>query len=180
MPDPYQSWHCPRGTGQCRAVNIARSGKGTRRLHMAAPLEHYGLIGDATTVALVSRSGSIDWLCLPRIDMDACFAQLLGTNRHGYWSMRPSTEMRSVDQHYRPNTLILETDFTCATGKARLIDFMPTGQDVHDVVRIVEGLEGEVAMHCDLMVRFGYGKDIPWLKCKDKQATLTSGPSSLA
>ena len=77
---------------------------------MAAPLEHYGLIGDTTTVALVSRTGSIDWLCLPRIDSDVCFAQLVGTNRHGYWSLSPAAAIRSIDQHYRPDTLILETD----------------------------------------------------------------------
>jgi GH15 family glucan-1,4-alpha-glucosidase len=146
---------------------------------MAAPLEHYGLIADKTTVALVSRSGSIDWLCLPRIDADACFAQLLGNNRHGYWSMRPSSGLLSVDQHYRPGTLILETDFICAGGKARVVDFMPVGREAHYVVRIVEGLEGEVAMHCDLMARFGYGKDVPWIQCGEKEATLTSGPNSL-
>jgi GH15 family glucan-1,4-alpha-glucosidase len=147
---------------------------------MAAPLEHYGLIGDATTVALVSRSGSIDWLCLPRIDSDACFAQLLGSNQHGYWSLRPATTALSVDFHYRKDTLILETEVTCETGRVRVIDFMAPGTDVHDLIRIVEGLEGEVPMHCDLSVRFGYGKDIPWIQCDGSHATLTSGPSSLA
>jgi GH15 family glucan-1,4-alpha-glucosidase len=147
---------------------------------MASPLEHYGIIGDSTAVALVSRTGSVDWLCLPRIDSDACFAQLLGTNQHGYWSIRPSCEIRTVDQHYRGETLILETDFTCEEGRARVIDFMPRGGGVHDVIRIVEGLEGEVHMHCDLNVRFGYGKLRPWIRCEGNQATLTSGPDALA
>jgi GH15 family glucan-1,4-alpha-glucosidase len=147
---------------------------------MANPLEHYGLIGDTTTVALVSRTGSIDWMCLPRIDSDACFAQLLGTNKHGYWSLRPASKVRSIDQHYRPDTLILETDMTCEGGRARLIDFMPPGAGVHDVVRIVEGLEGEVAMHGDVSVRFGYGKDVPWIRCEGTQATFISGPHGLA
>src|SRR5262245_41693641 len=106
---------------------------------MAAPLEHYGLIGDTTTVALVSRSGSIDWLCLPRIDSPACFAQLLGTNQHGYWSIRPATAALSVDQHYRPDTLILETDLSCDSGRVRVTDFMisitPDHRE-HDVIRI--------------------------------------------
>jgi GH15 family glucan-1,4-alpha-glucosidase len=146
---------------------------------MPNPLEHYGLIGDARTVALVSKTGSIDWLCLPRIDSDACFAHLLGTNRHGYWSIRPAARVHSIDQHYRPDTLILETDIICEGGRARVIDFMPVGTGVHDVVRIVEGIDGEVAMHGDLSVRFGYGKDVPWIRCEGKQATFVSGPNAL-
>jgi GH15 family glucan-1,4-alpha-glucosidase len=147
---------------------------------MAAPLEHYGLIGDTRTVALVSRSGSIDWLCLPRIDSDACFAQLVGTNRHGYWSLRPAAPIRGIHQHYRPDTLVLETDLTCDSGRARVIDFMVPNAAEHDIIRIVEGVEGEVPMHGDLSVRFGYGKLIPWIKVNGHRATLTSGPDALA
>jgi GH15 family glucan-1,4-alpha-glucosidase len=146
---------------------------------MAAPLEHYGLIGDTTTVALVSRTGSIDWMCLPRFDSDACFAQLLGNNQHGYWSLRPSSAVRSVNQRYRPETLILETEVTCEGGRVRVIDFMPPGVESHDIVRIVEGVEGEVEMRCDLSPRFAYGKDIPWIQCSGHEATLISGPSGL-
>ena len=102
---------------------------------MASPLEHYGLIGDLTTVALVSRTGSLDWLCLPRIDSDACFARLLGNDNHGYWTLRPATEMRELRQRYRPDTLILELEVTCDTGRARVIDFMPPGAAEHDVIR---------------------------------------------
>ncbi len=148
---------------------------------MAAPLEHYGLIGDATTVALVSRTGSIDWLCLPRIDSDACFAQLLGTNKNGYWSLRPSAKIHRVEQRYRPETLILETEMTCADGRARIIDFMPPDASAeHDLIRIVEGVEGEVPIHCDLQVRFGYGKLVPWIKYDGAHATLTSGPDAIS
>src|SRR5262249_13775793 len=146
---------------------------------MAAPLEHYGLIGDTTTVALVSRRGSIDWLCLPRFDSDACFAQLLGTNEHGYWSLRPAAAVRRGDQQYRPETLLLETDFTCEGRRARVIDFMTPGVEGHDVIRIVEGLEGEVPMNCDLSVRFAYGKLMPWIQSNGREATLTSGPDAL-
>jgi GH15 family glucan-1,4-alpha-glucosidase len=149
-------------------------------MFMAAPLEHYGLIGDTSTVALVSRSGSIDWLCLPRLDSDACFAQLVGSNRHGYWSLRPATAIRGVDQHYRPETMILETEVKCETGRVRLIDFMVPSAAEHDIVRIVEGIEGEVPMHGDLSVRFGYGKQIPWIRLNGHGATLTSGPDALA
>ena len=146
---------------------------------MTAPLEHYGIIGDATTIALVSRSGSIDWMCLPRIDSDACFAQLIGNNQHGYWSLRPAAKVLNVDQHYQPDTVILETDVTCEGGRVRLIDFMPRGTR-HDVIRMVIGLEGEVLMHCDLSVRFAYGKLLPWIQRDGNHATLTSGPDALA
>jgi GH15 family glucan-1,4-alpha-glucosidase len=147
---------------------------------MATQLENYGLIGDTHTIALVSRTGSIDWLCLPRIDSDACFAQLLGTNAHGYWSIRPSAAVRGVNQHYRGDSLILESDISCEGGRVRIIDFMPVGAETHDIVRIVEGLDGEVAMHCDLSPRFGYGKLFPWIQVKGRETTLTSGPDALA
>src|SRR6516225_4589867 len=138
---------------------------------MATYLEHYGIIGDTRTVALVSRHGSIDWLCLPRIDSDACFAQLLGTNKHGYWSLRPSAAVRKLDQHYRPDTLILETDITCDGGRVRVIDFMPMDTVGHDIIRIVEGLDGEVPMYCCLSPRFGYGKLTPWIHSNGREAT---------
>jgi GH15 family glucan-1,4-alpha-glucosidase len=149
---------------------------------MAAPLEHYGLIGDTTTIALISKAGSLDWLCLPRIDSDACFAKLLGTNDHGYWSIRPATEIRRITRRYRQDTLILETEFACSSGRARLIDFMPppgTSAE-HDIIRVVEGIDGEVPLHCDLKVRFAYGRLIPWINCNQRHATLTSGPDALA
>jgi GH15 family glucan-1,4-alpha-glucosidase len=147
---------------------------------MSAPLEHYGIIGDKTTIALVSKSGSVDWLCLPRIDSDACFAQLLGNNEHGYWLIRPAAKIHSIDQHYQPDTVILETDMTCEGGKIRIIDFMPM-HTYHDLIRIVVGLEGEVQMHCDLSVRFAYGKLLPWIQQDGgTHATLTSGPDALA
>src|SRR5262245_889048 len=94
---------------------------------MSTPLEHYGLIGDSTTVALVSRTGSLDWLCLPRIDSDACFAKLLGSDDHGYWTIRPAAGVLDIKQRYRPETLVLETEVTTESGRARLIDFMPPG-----------------------------------------------------
>jgi GH15 family glucan-1,4-alpha-glucosidase len=146
---------------------------------MPARIEDYGLIGDATTVALVSRHGSIDWLCLPRIDSDACFAKLLGNDQHGYWTMRPAASVRSSVRRYRQDTLVLESEIVCDGGRARIIDFMPPGKTAHDIIRIVEGIEGEVPMHTDLKVRFGYGAHIPWIKADGLHATLTSGPSAL-
>ncbi|MDF2692718.1 MAG: glycosyl hydrolase, family 15 [Labilithrix sp.] len=146
---------------------------------MPAAIEDYGLIGDATTVALISRHGSMDWLCLPRIDSDACFAKLLGNDQHGYWTLRPAVAVLSIERHYRPDTLVLETEIVCESGRARVIDFMPPGGAEHDIIRIVEGIEGEVPMHGDLKVRFGYGAHIPWIRSNETCATLTSGPSAL-
>src|SRR5262245_31483602 len=84
---------------------------------MAAPLEHYGLIGDTTTIALISNTGSLDWMCLPRFDSDACFAQLVGSNQNGYWSLRPAAKIHSATRRYRPETLILESELTCEGGR---------------------------------------------------------------
>src|SRR5215471_10961000 len=173
LPPRMTSAMCTSYSEDCR------SRMGTHDLSMPASIEDYGLIGDATTVALVSRNGSIDWLCLPRIDSDACLAKLLGNDQHGYWTMGPTMAVRSIERHYRPNTLILESEIATDGGRARVIDFMPPGETQHDIVRIVEGIEGEVAMHVDLKVRFGYGKDIPWIKANGRRATLTSGPSAL-
>jgi GH15 family glucan-1,4-alpha-glucosidase len=148
---------------------------------MATLIEHYGLIGDTTTVALISRAGSLDWLCLPRIDSDACFAKLLGTDDHGYWTIRPAAEVRAITRRYRPDTLILETVVTCEGGRVRVIDFMPPDTSAkHDIIRIVEGVEGAVPMHVDLRARFGYGRLVPWIHCNRRHATLTSGPEALA
>jgi GH15 family glucan-1,4-alpha-glucosidase len=147
---------------------------------VSAPIEHYALIGDLTTVALISRGGSLDWLCLPRIDSDACFAKLLGTDEHGYWTIRPAAEINAVQRRYRPDTLVLETEMTCPSGGIRLIDFMPVDTAAHGVVRLVEGLEGDVPIHLDLKPRFAYGHSIPWIKQEHGVMTLTSGPDALA
>ena len=107
---------------------------------MASRIEDYGLIGNTRTAALVSRSGSIDWFCAPRFDSDACFTSLVGYDKHGRWSLRPTVEVRGVQQRYRDDTMILETEFMCDGGVVRLIDFMPVGSRC-DVVRIIEALE---------------------------------------
>jgi GH15 family glucan-1,4-alpha-glucosidase len=124
---------------------------------MASRIEDYGLIGNTRTAALVSRSGSIDWLCVPHFDSDACLAALIGYDEHGAWSLRPTVPIRETRQRYRDETLILETEFVCDGGAVRITDFMPVGssEDRCDVVRIVEGLEGEVPLEMQLDVRFG-------------------------
>jgi len=148
-------------------------------MQVAAPLEHYGLIGDASTAALISRTGALDWLCLPRFDSDASFARLLGNDEHGYWTIRPAAPLRGIRQSYRPATLVLETEFTCDGGRARIIDFMPYDDAAHDVVRIVEGLEGTVPFHADLRARFAYGRLVPWIRGDGFEWTMTSGPDAL-
>src|SRR5579864_341521 len=124
---------------------------------MAYKLEDYGLIGDCETAALVARDGSIDWLCWPRFDGGACFAALLGGPEHGRWLIAPvDAEARST-RRYRDDTLILETDFTTADGTVTLIDFMPLRGQASNVVRLVVGTRGRVAMRVELVLRFGYG-----------------------
>jgi GH15 family glucan-1,4-alpha-glucosidase len=128
-------------------------------------IEDYALIGDLRTTALVGRDGSIDWLCLPQTDSSACFAALLGSEEHGRWLMRPTEPVHKVSRRYRENTLILETDFETDGGAVRLIDFMPLRNGgAPQLVRIVEGLRGEVPMRMQFVARFDYGSLVPWVE----------------
>jgi GH15 family glucan-1,4-alpha-glucosidase len=130
---------------------------------MSLPIEDYALIGDGETAALVSREGSVDWLCWPRFDSAACFAALLGDSSNGRWQIKPVGPVRTRARRYRPDTLVLETDLECEQGAIRLIDFMPRRAGASALVRIVRGLEGRVPMHTDFVVRFDYGSIIPWV-----------------
>src|SRR5499426_3974647 len=125
-------------------------------------IEDYAVLGDTQTAALVGRDGSIDWLCLPRFDSGACFAALLGGERHGRWRLSPLGQVSRSSRRYRPGTLILETEFETDGGVARLIDFMPPRDSSPTVVRIVEGVRGEVRIRMELVVRFDYGSIRPW------------------
>jgi len=128
-------------------------------------IEDYALIGDLRTSALVGRDGSIDWLCLPKTDSAACFAALLGTPEHGRWLISPSEAVRETSRRYRPGTLVLETDFETDAGAVRLIDFMPLRNGgAPQLVRIVEGLRGEVPMRMECVARFDYGSLAPWVE----------------
>jgi GH15 family glucan-1,4-alpha-glucosidase len=140
-------------------------------------IEDYGLIGDCETAALVGRDGSIDWLCWPAFDSDACFAALLGTPKNGRWLIAPADEIVSTSRRYWDNTLILETQFETKDGTAALIDFMPRRGHNSDVVRLVRGVKGRVKMRMELVIRFGLGVDIPWVKRTEDGALLAiSGP----
>jgi GH15 family glucan-1,4-alpha-glucosidase len=138
-------------------------------------IEDYALIGDCETSALVGRDGSIDWLCLPRVDSPACFAALLGTPEHGRWLIGPAGEVRTVRRRYRPGTLILETEFEVDGGAAVLIDGMPLRTDAPDVFRIVEGRRGEVRMRMELVIRFAYGSLVPWVRRTQDGLTAVGG-----
>jgi GH15 family glucan-1,4-alpha-glucosidase len=144
---------------------------------MASKIEDYGLIGNTHTCALVSRSGSMDWLCAPRFDSDACFAAIVGYDEHGRWALRPTVTIRENRQRYREDTMILETEFACDGGVVRIIDFMPVN-DRCDIVRIIEGLDGEVPIEMLLDVRFGYGANAPFIEKRGDGLCLLSGPDA--
>ncbi|HWA79825.1 MAG TPA: glycoside hydrolase family 15 protein [Acetobacteraceae bacterium] len=127
------------------------------------PIEDYALIGDCRTAALVGRNGSIDWLCLPRFDSDACFAALLGNASHGRFKIAPVDPKPLVRRAYRDDTLVLETEFETRSGTAAVIDFLAWGATQPTLVRLVEGRRGHVAMQLDLVIRFDYGRTVPWV-----------------
>jgi GH15 family glucan-1,4-alpha-glucosidase len=129
----------------------------------ALPIEDYALIGDCNTTALVGRNGSIDWLCWPRFDSDACFAALLGTDDNGRWLIAPTDADATVTRRYLDGGLVLETLFTAPGGSVALIDFMIPEATNSSVVRIVEGRTGQVAMAMELALRFDYGTSVPWV-----------------
>jgi GH15 family glucan-1,4-alpha-glucosidase len=146
---------------------------------MPLPLESYALIGDLQTAALVGSDGSIDWLCFPRFDSGACFAALLGDERHGRWHMAPVGEVRAVRRRYRPGTLVLETEFETDDGVVRVVDCMPARDRAADVVRLVEGVRGRVVMRMELVMRFDYGSVVPWVRRDDRRLHAVAGPDSL-
>ena len=146
---------------------------------MAGRIEDYAIIGDMQSAALVGRTGSIDWLCLPRFDSPACFGALLGTEHNGHWLIAP-TGGGETSWRYSGDTLILETEWRTGSGVARVIDFMPRRDgDPPVVARIVEGVHGTVEMECVLRLRFGYGHIVPWVRRHDDAINATAGPDSI-
>jgi len=141
----------------------------------AAKIEDYCLIGDCETAALVSRECSIDWLCWPTFSSGACFAALLGTRDHGLWKIAPKGKIESIQRQYKPHTLVVDTTFETADGVVCVTDFMPPRDDHSDIVRIVRGIRGEVAMRMDLAIRFDYGRTIPWVTSTDGELRAVSG-----
>ena len=148
----------------------------------APRIEDYGLIGDTETAALVSRDGCIDWLCLPRFDSPACFAALLGDAENGRWSLRPADRSAQTTRHYVDETAVLRTRHRTSSGAVTVTDFMPpraaTGVDHIDVVRIVDGIDGTVEMEMELILRFDYGYQIPWVT-SDGRWRAIAGPDAV-
>jgi GH15 family glucan-1,4-alpha-glucosidase len=142
-------------------------------------IEDYALLGDLQTGALVATTGSIDWLCLPRFDSPACFAALLDTPDAGYWQVAPTSGGTCTSRRYVADTLVLETDWVTAEGTVRVTDFMPPRGHAPDIVRIVEGISGTVAVRSTLRLRFDYGRVVPWVRHHNGQMIAVAGPDAI-
>lgn len=146
---------------------------------MPSRIEDYALIGNCESAAMVGRNGSIDWLALPRFDSAACFAALLGGPENGRWRIAPTAESH-VSRHYRQGTLVLETRFETVDGAAILIDGMGRRDGCADLVRIIRGERGRVAVRMELVIRCEYGSIIPWVRrLDDGRLTAVAGPDRL-
>ena len=143
---------------------------------MSHPIEDYALLGDGETTALLNRDGSIDWLCWPRFDDDACFAALLGTKESGHWSVAPTQPVTQRSRRYQVDTLVMETELSTAAGAVRVTDFMPMRKGASSVVRIVDGLHGTVRMRSLLRLRFDYGALPPWSEASGDDVVAKVGP----
>jgi len=144
---------------------------------LSSKIEDYALIGDCETTALVSKSGSIDWLCWPRFDGGACFSAMLGTPDNGRWLLAPVGKIIETKRSYRKNTLVLETTHQTEDGIVSVLDFMPPRGKTSDIVRLVVGKRGQVSMRCELTLRFDYGSIVPWVSRLDKHTlSMIAGP----
>jgi GH15 family glucan-1,4-alpha-glucosidase len=146
---------------------------------MSSRIEDYALIGDTHTVGLVSRTGSLDWLCLPRFDSGACFAALLGGPQHGRWLLSPAGTPRRLQRQYRDRTLVLETEYETDDGGVTVVDCMHVRNHEPDVIRLVIGRTGTVHIRCELTIRFDYGSIVPWARSIDGVWVLTAGPDTV-
>ncbi|HTH41636.1 MAG TPA: glycoside hydrolase family 15 protein [Terracidiphilus sp.] len=142
-------------------------------------IEDYALIGDLHTAALVSRDGSIDWLCWPNFASAACFASLIGTEDNGFWRLGPAGKTRSIKRRYQPHTLILETNYETEDGSVQVMDFMPLRNAHSHVVRVVSGVKGTVAMRSTLAIRFSYGEAVPWVRRTAHGIRAVAGPDAV-
>jgi GH15 family glucan-1,4-alpha-glucosidase len=146
---------------------------------MPSRIEDYAFLSDTQSGALISRSGCVDWLCLPRFDSGACFAALLGDKENGCWTLTPQAKIKKCERRYRGDTLILETDMHTSEGAVRYIDFMPPRGANPDIVRIIEGLAGGVAIRMELIIRFDYGSVVPWVRRRYGGLEAIAGPDAL-
>jgi GH15 family glucan-1,4-alpha-glucosidase len=143
---------------------------------LSIPIEDYAMIGDCHTAALVSKQGSIDWLCLPHFDSPACFAALIGTTENGHWSISPVEPAGAIRRRYRDGSLILETEFETESGSVTLIDCMSLREEMPELLRVVVGTRGQVQMKLDLVIRFDYGSVVPWVRRTETGISAIAGP----
>ncbi len=136
------------------------------------------MVGDLHTAALISREGSVDWLCLPRFDSPACFNALLDTPSAGRWLLAPVNGGKCTRRRYQPGTLILESEWDTPDGQVRIIDFMPPRDEVADIVRIVVGIRGQVRIRGELALRFDYGHIVPWVRRDHYGVHAVAGPDA--
>jgi GH15 family glucan-1,4-alpha-glucosidase len=147
---------------------------------MSGPIGDYALIGDCETAALVSKEGSVDWLCWPRFDSPASFAALLGTADNGRWSITATGKDIRTSRTYRKHTLVLETVIETATGAVTVVDFMPLRGEASHLVRLVYGVRGHVMMRTELRIRFDYGSIVPWVTTlEDGSLRAIAGPDMI-
>src|SRR3981081_2252174 len=142
-------------------------------------IDDYAFLSDKHTGDLVSRDGCVDWLCFPRFDSDACFASLLGTRDNGHWRFWPKEKRITPSRRYLGARFILETEIETKRGAVRLIDFMPPRGENPDIIRIVEGIRGEVAIQMELIIRFDYGQLVPWVRKRHGGLEAIAGPDGL-
>jgi GH15 family glucan-1,4-alpha-glucosidase len=175
---PERKQHHPersKGTSGTEAAGSAAARDGCPGL-----IEDYAIIGDCETAALVSRTGSIDWLCWPRFDSGACFSALLGNAENGRWLVAPCDPPRRTTRRYVDDTLILETTFETESGVASIIDFMPIRDETSNVVRTIVGRRGSVAMKTEIVLRFDYGAVVPWVsRLDDGSLRAIAGPDMI-
>jgi GH15 family glucan-1,4-alpha-glucosidase len=146
---------------------------------MPSRIEDYAMVGDLQSAALVSAGGSVDWLCSPRFDSPACFAALLGDDSNGRWRIAPTSGGRCTRRGYRGHTLVLETEWETPNGEVRVVDCMPPRGVAPDLVRVVEGVSGKVAVTSELRVRFDYGHVTPWATIEGREVRAIAGPDAL-
>src|SRR5690348_2962083 len=165
--------------GPKAAGRLANLGKAP--ITMSSPIEDYGIIGNAYTAALVSRGGSIDWLCLPRFDSESIFGALLGDARHGRWLIAPQDSGARLSRRYCGETGILETRFETDEGCVTVTDFMPfsDSEEQVDLVRLVRGVKGRVQMRTEIILRFDYGRSIPWVRRNLAGISAVAGPNAI-
>jgi GH15 family glucan-1,4-alpha-glucosidase len=178
----------PSNRGNCISGRSIPAGEFRPTQHRVSPalnkssktlrIEDYALIGDLEAAALVGKDGSIDWLCWPRFDSAACFAALLGDAENGRWLLGPSIPVKKTRRQYRKDTLVLETEFETSEGTVALTDFMPPREKHSDIVRLVQGKRGCVPMKMELILRFDYGKSVPWVtRLKSGSLRAVAGPN---